>query len=62
MATGGPTNESILETIAAGANAITYTPPTNGELFRVKMEQYREIENSGQTYQLTPTEKEALAE
>ena len=35
-----------METIAAGANAITYTPPTNGELFRVKMEHYREIENS----------------
>ncbi|MGL4338081.1 MAG: hydrolase [Turicibacter sp.] len=46
MATGGPTNESILETIAAGANAITYTPPTNGELFRVKMEHYRELENT----------------
>ncbi|HAX73736.1 MAG TPA: hydrolase [Firmicutes bacterium] len=45
IATGGPTTESILETIAAGANAITYTPPTNGELFRVKMEHYREMEN-----------------
>ena len=48
IATGGPTDESILETIAAGANAITYTPPTNGELFRVKMDHYREIENSVQ--------------
>lgn len=45
IATGGPTDESILETIAAGANAITYTPPTNGSLFRVKMDHYREIEN-----------------
>ena len=44
IATGGPTNESILETIEAGANAITYTPPTNGELFREKMDYYREIE------------------
>ena len=26
IATGGPTDESILETIEAGANAITYTP------------------------------------
>ena len=45
MATGGPTEDSIRETIEAGANAITYTPPTNGELFREKMSYYREIEN-----------------
>ena len=44
IATGGPTDESILATINAGANAITYTPPTNGELFREKMDYYREIE------------------
>ncbi len=44
MATGGPTEASIKETIEAGANAITYTPPTNGELFRRKMEHYREQE------------------
>ena len=45
IATGGPTEESILETIEAGANAITYTPPTNGQLFKYKMQEYREIEN-----------------
>lgn len=45
IATGGPTRESILETIAAGANAITFTPPTNHELFKVKMKEYRQIEN-----------------
>ncbi|EXJ22999.1 putative enzyme with TIM-barrel fold protein [Alkalibacterium sp. AK22] len=44
IATGGPTNESILETIEAGANAITYTPPSNGELFSRKMMDYRERE------------------
>lgn len=44
MATGGPTKASIIETIEAGANAITYTPPSNGELFRRKMEHYREEE------------------
>ena len=38
IATGGPT---ILETIRAGANAITYTPPTNGELFAQSMARYR---------------------
>ena len=42
IATGGPSDETILETIAAGANAVTYTPPTNGELFSLKMQQYRE--------------------
>lgn len=41
MATGGPTDESILSTIEAGANAITWTPPTTGELFRGMMEKYR---------------------
>lgn len=42
IATGGPTDESIRETIKAGANAITWTPPSNGEIFRDIMEAYRE--------------------
>ena len=41
IATGGPTDESILETIRAGANAITYTPPTSGELFAKSMREHR---------------------
>lgn len=41
IATGGPTEESILETIEAGANAITYTPPTSAEIFAGVMEKYR---------------------
>ncbi|MDR7855439.1 hydrolase [Tissierella sp.] len=41
IATGGPTDESILETIEAGANAITYTPPTSAEIFAGVMEKYR---------------------
>lgn len=41
IATGGPTEETIRATIAAGANAITYTPPTNGQLFSQTMERYR---------------------
>lgn len=45
IATGGPTRESILETIRAGANCITYTPPTNSELFKSKMQLYRQIES-----------------
>ncbi|MGI6176148.1 MAG: hydrolase [Christensenellales bacterium] len=45
IATGGPTDESITETIRAGANAITYTPPSNGELFAISMNRYRKKED-----------------
>ena len=41
IATGGPTEESIQKTIDAGANAITYTPPTSAEIFKHLMEKYR---------------------
>jgi hypothetical protein len=41
IATGGKDNEVISRTIRAGANAITYTPPTTGELFRLIMDKYR---------------------
>ena len=41
LATGGPNEETILETIHAGANAITYSPPSNGELFAAIMQKYR---------------------
>lgn len=41
IATGGPTDQSILRTIEAGANAITYTPPTSAEIFKHLMEKYR---------------------
>ena len=41
IATGGPTEETILETIHAGANAITWTPPSNGEIFKDIMDAYR---------------------
>ncbi|HFI0579347.1 TPA: hydrolase [Streptococcus suis] len=41
IATGGPTEESIRRVIEAGANAISYTAPSNAELFKKKMEKYR---------------------
>lgn len=44
MATGGPNEESIKATIKAGADAITWTPPSNGEVFRDIMEAYRKGE------------------
>lgn len=42
IASGGKTDEQILETIEAGANAITYTTyGTTENIFQAKMEQYR---------------------
>lgn len=43
IATGGPSDKSIEETINAGANAITWTPPTTGEIFKAMMEKYRNL-------------------
>ena len=43
IASGGKTEASIAETVAAGANAVTYTPPTTKELFRKTMAKYREL-------------------
>ena len=42
IASGGKSNDSICKTIAAGANAITYTPPSTQELFKQIMVAYRE--------------------
>lgn len=41
LATGGKTDESIARVIEEGANAISYTPPTTGELFKDIMIRYR---------------------
>ncbi|MCJ7468062.1 MAG: hydrolase [Maribacter sp.] len=41
IATGGKTEETIAMTIHSGANAISYTPPSSGELFRDVMNRYR---------------------
>lgn len=41
IATGGPTEQSILETIDAGANAITYTPPPASDILNEIMNKYR---------------------
>lgn len=41
IATGGPNEDSMMATIDAGANAITYTPPTPAELFKTIMNKYR---------------------
>ena len=48
IATGGPTAETILETIEAGADCISYTPPSTAEIFAGVMEQYREQEDTSE--------------
>ena len=42
IASGGNSEENIARTIAAGANAITFTPPSTADLFKSMMEKYRE--------------------
>ena len=42
IASGGNTSENIKATVEAGANAITYTPPSTKELFSTMMEKYRQ--------------------
>ena len=44
IATGGPTNETIKETIQAGANAITFTPPSTANIMCDIMDEYRNEE------------------
>ncbi|MCI5678891.1 MAG: hydrolase [Bacteroidales bacterium] len=41
IATGGPSRETIRQTVEAGANAISFTPPTAEELFHGLMTRYR---------------------
>lgn len=42
LATGGKNEDDIVKAIEAGANAISYTPPTTSELFKDIMIRYRE--------------------
>lgn len=41
IATGGKSDETIRQVIEAGANAVSYTPPSTAELFKDIMIQYR---------------------
>lgn len=47
IATGGPTEETIKETILAGANAIAFTPPTSAEILSKIMVKNRQIYAGG---------------
>ena len=47
IATGGPNDETIAETIDAGANAISYTPPSTKKLFESIMNGYRDPDYPG---------------
>ena len=42
IASGGPNGETIARTIKAGANAVTFTPPSTKVLFSEMMDRYRE--------------------
>jgi len=41
LATGGPTGDSIKATVKAGANVISWTPPSAAEIFKGMMAKYR---------------------
>ena len=41
IGTGGPTSKTIRATVEAGANAISYPPPSTKELFTTMMDDYR---------------------
>lgn len=43
IASGGNTEESVRKTVEAGANAVTFTPPSTKELFSEMMAKYREL-------------------
>ena len=62
IASGGKTDESILETIEAGANAITYTPPSNGEIFSKMMHEYRneKTKNPEFTFETLDSKKDEI--
>ena len=47
IATGGPNDETVAETIDAGANAISYTPPSTQKLFESIMNGYRDPDYPG---------------
>lgn len=46
IASGGTTDASIRQTIEAGANAISWTPPSTKEIFSEVMRDYREGKNA----------------
>lgn len=52
MASGGRTEESIRDTIAAGANTIVFTPPSNSEIFSKMMDEYRTMKTKNPEYDL----------
>ncbi|MDY3119006.1 MAG: hydrolase [Peptoniphilus sp.] len=55
IATGGDNDEAIKATTNAGANAITYTPPSTAELFKSMMEDYRQESAANSAAKNDPT-------
>ena len=63
LATGGKTGADIEATVAAGANAVICTPPSNRELFSPMMERYRgSVGTHSQARELRPLSQVAQDE
>lgn len=64
IASGGRTDESILATIQAGANTISWTPPSSAEIFGGMMEQYRKekTRNPGLSFRTLDTKNDELSQ
>jgi 2-keto-3-deoxy-6-phosphogluconate aldolase len=63
IATGGPSDESIKETIEAGANAITYTPQASADIFSQVMLRYRSVhENQEENKEIVSINVESSSE
>lgn len=61
IATGGPNDDTIRETIMAGANTISYTPPTTAEIFGDMMDKYRKMAEEEPAAHKVPEEDEELS-
>lgn len=62
IATGGPSTQSVIDTVNAGANAITWTPPTNAQLFKNIMDGYRNTLPYRKRYVYERTESQIIEE
>ena len=61
IATGGNTDESILDTIRAGANCIVWTPPSTGQIIGDMMEEYRTLRTKNPEFELVSNDQTAAA-
>jgi len=62
IASGGQTDQTILKTIEAGADAISYTPPSTAEIFSNMMAEYRneKTKNPDITFETLDSKKDEI--